>query len=93
MIRSVGGKTKYWEAEVVIPKSLLALSITMETNENEGKKELVIQNEESIQFIAKRMHFYKEKMIRIINSEGIDTLYDLETQTIVAFSKRDNLDA
>jgi hypothetical protein len=42
VIRSVGGKSKHWEAEVVIPKSLLALSITMETNENEGKKELVI---------------------------------------------------
>jgi hypothetical protein len=30
-------------------------------------------------------------MIRIVNSEGIDTLYDLKTSKIVVYSKRDNL--
>lgn len=55
------------------------------------KKQLVIQNEESIAFLAKRMHFCKREIIRIINTEGIDTYYDLRNMQIVAYAKHDNL--
>ena len=92
VIKSVdrSDKKRDWPDELVIPKSLLSLSIKVESDA-ESMKELVIQNEDSIRAIAKRMHFFKKNMIRIINSEGIDTLYDLSTQKIVVFSKRDNL--
>jgi hypothetical protein len=84
-------KARDWPDELVIPKSLLSLSITVESTQFESKKELVIQNEESISAIAKRMHFFSKNMVRIVNSEGIDTLFDLKTLKIVAYSKRDNL--
>lgn len=93
VIRSVdrSSKARDWPDELVIPKSLLSLSITVESTQFESKKELVIQNEESISAIAKRMHFFSKNMVRIVNSEGIDTLFDLKTLKIVAYSKRDNL--
>lgn len=37
------------------------------------------------------MHFCKKQIIRIINTEGIDTYYDLRSMQIVTYAKRDNL--
>jgi hypothetical protein len=45
---------------------------------------------ESVQLIAKRLHFISKKFIRYINKEGIDVLIDFELMTIVSYCKMDN---
>lgn len=56
-----------------------------------SEKHQKIKSEKSCQLIAKRIHFVEKDLLRIVNKEGIDVLFDLELMKIVAYCKRDNL--
>lgn len=56
-----------------------------------GGKICKIQSESSCQLIAKRIQFIEKDLIRYVNKEGIDMLFDLQLMRVVAYCKRDNL--
>jgi len=49
------------------------------------------KTKESVQLVARRLHFVSKRLIRYINNEGIDVLIDFKMMTIVSYCKLDNL--
>jgi hypothetical protein len=77
---------------ILIPNTLLGLEMEYKTEENAKKeKGKSVKNEDSVARIAKRMHFFTKDLIRFVNLEGIEMLFDLRIMKVVAFTKLDNL--
>ena len=83
MIKSVSNPNEI----KIISKTVFSASHPAKQDAAEGERCRTIQNEDSIEQKAKRLHFMSSNLIRFINQEGIDLLYDIELMKVVCFAK------
>ena len=76
LIRSVFDQTN---AEQIIPKDLLSL----ETTQSE-------RNRSSVNQLASRIWFMTDDLLRVVNKQGQDVLFDAKTMKIVSIVGIDN---